>query len=152
MGQLISGLIPLATSRRRVGPAFGGQPVPEPFLFEILGLVWPAMGVGPEPKVPTMPLFSYRGGKPSPAGKKSKVDHRIIGNSLLLMSLNFQREFYNFYSIALDVVGPPGSILRYRNGYKRRERAMKFVISLAIQVFLVKKGIRLIMKALWRRD
>ena len=80
------------------------------------------MGVGPGPKVPTMPPFSYQGGKQSPDGKKSKVDRRIMGNSLLLMSLNFQREFYNFYAIALDVIGPPGSILRYRNSYKRRER------------------------------
>ena len=107
---------------RRVGPAFGGQPVPEPFPFETLGSVWPAMGVGPGPKVPTMPPFSYQGGKPSPAGKMSKVGRRIMGNSLLLMSLNFQREFYNFYAIALDVFRPPGSFLRYRNGYKRRER------------------------------
>ena len=68
-----------------------------------------------------MPPFSYRGGKPSPAGKKSNVDRRIMGNSLLLMSLNFQCKFYNFFAIALDVIGPPGSILRYRNDYKRRE-------------------------------
>ena len=96
--------------------------MPGPFPFETLGLVWPAMGVGPEPKVPTMPPFSYQGGKLSPTGKMSKVDRRIMGNSLLLMSLNFQCEFYNFYAIALDVIGPPGSFLRYRNGYKRRER------------------------------
>ena len=73
----------------RVGPAFGGQPVPGPFPFETLGSVWPAMGVGPGPKVPTMPPFSYRGGKSSPIGKTSKIDRRIMGNSLLLMSLNF---------------------------------------------------------------
>ena len=71
--------------------------------FEALRLVWLAMGVGP--KVPTMPPFSYRGGKPSPAGKKSKVDRRIMRNSLLLMPLNFQREFYNFFVIALDDTG-----------------------------------------------
>ena len=68
--------------------------------------VWPAMGVEPGPKVPTMPPFSYRGGKSSPAGKMSKVDRHIMGNSLLLMSLNFQCEFYNFYAIALDVIEP----------------------------------------------
>ena len=39
---------------RRVGPAFGGQPVPGPFPFETLGSVWPAMGVGPRPNVPTI--------------------------------------------------------------------------------------------------
>ena len=85
-------------------------------------LDWFGPGVGPGPKVPTMPPFSYRGNKPSSTGKKSKVDCRIIGNSLLLMSLNFQREFYNFFAIALDVIGPLGSIMRYRNSYKRRER------------------------------
>ena len=93
-----------------------------PFPFETLGPIWPVMGVGPGPKVPTMPPFSYRGGKPSPARKKSTIDCRIMGNGLLLMSLNFQREFYNSYAIALDVIGPPGLILRYRNSYKRRER------------------------------
>ena len=67
--------------------------MPGPFPFETFGSVWPAMGVEPGLKVPTMPPFSYRGGKPSPDGKKSKVDRRIIRNSLLLMSLNFQREF-----------------------------------------------------------
>ena len=80
------------------------------------------MGAGPGPKVPTMPPFSYRGGKLSSTGKKSKIDRRIMGNGLLLMSLNFQREFYNSYAIALEVIGPLGSILRYRNNYKRRER------------------------------
>ena len=96
--------------------------MPRPFPFKTLGSIWPAMGVGPGPKVPTMPPFSYRGGKTSPARKMRKVDHRIMGNSLLLMSLNFQCEFYNFYVIALDVIGPPGSFLIYKNSYKRRER------------------------------
>ena len=82
------------------------QPGPGPFPFETLGPVWPAMGVEPGPKVPTMPPFSYRGGKSSPAGKMSKVDRHNMGNSLLLMSLNFQCEFYNFYAIALDVIEP----------------------------------------------
>ena len=92
---------------------------PGPFPFETLGPVWHVMGAGPRLKVPTMPPFSYQGGKPSPVGKKSKID-RIMGNGLLLMSLNFQREFYNSYAIALDVIGPSRSILRYRNSYKRR--------------------------------
>ena len=95
---------------------------PGPFPFETLGPVWPVMGARHGPKVPTMPPLSYRGDKPSPTGKKSKIDRRIMGNGLLLMSLNFQREFYNSYAIALDVIGAPGSILRYRNSYKRRER------------------------------
>ena len=69
-----------------------------------------------------MPPFSYQGGKPSPAGKKNKTNHHIMGNGLLLMSLSFQREFYNSYAIELNVIGPPGLILRYRNSYKRRER------------------------------
>ena len=44
-----------------------------------------------------------------------------MGNGLLLMQLNSQCEFYNFYATALDVTGPLGLILRYRNGYKRGE-------------------------------
>ena len=96
--------------------------MPRPFPCKTLGSVWPAMGVGLGPKVPTMPPFSYQGGKSSPTGKMSKIDRRIMGNSLLLMSLNFQREFYHFYAIALDVIGPPRSFLRYRNDYKRRGR------------------------------
>ena len=90
------------------------------FPFEALGSVWLARGVGPGPKVPTMAPFSYRGGRPSPVGKKSEVDRRIMGNSLLLMPLNFQRKFYNFFATALDAIGSPGSILRYRSNYKRR--------------------------------
>ena len=85
----MSGLNPLEESGWRVSLGFVSQLVPRPFPFETLGSVWPARGVGPVPKVPTMPPFSYRGGKPSPAGKKSKVDRRILGNSLLLMPLNF---------------------------------------------------------------
>ena len=100
MGRLMYGLNLFEIYGRKVGPAYLGQSVPGPFPFDTLGSVWPAMGVGPRPKAPTMPPFSYRGGKPSSAGKKSKVDHRIIGNSLLLMSLNFQCEFCNFYAIA----------------------------------------------------
>ena len=122
MGRLMSGLNPLEISGRRVVPAFVGQPVPGPFPFKTLGSVWPARGVGPWPKVPTMPPFSYRGGKPSPTWKKSKVDRRIMGNSLLLMPLNFQCEFYNFFAIALDAIGSFVSVLRFRSSYKRRER------------------------------
>ena len=122
MGQLISGLNPLEISGWRIGSSFVGQSVPRPFPFETPGSVWTARGLGLGPRYPQCPLFSYRGGKPSLAGKKSNVDCRIMGNSLLLKSLNFQREFYNFFAIALGVIGPPGSILRYRNGYKRRER------------------------------
>ena len=99
MGRLMSRLNPLEISGRRVEPAFVGQSVPGPFPFETPGSVWTTRGVGPGPKVPTMPPFSYQGGKPSPAGKKSNVDCRIMGNSLLLMSLNFQCEFYNFFAI-----------------------------------------------------
>ena len=79
------GLNPLEISGRRVGPTFVGQPGPGPFPFETFEPVWPAIGVRPGPKVPTMPPFSYRGGKPSPVGKKSKIDRRIMGNGLLLM-------------------------------------------------------------------
>ena len=120
MGQLMSGLNPLKIPGRRVGPAFVGQPMPGLFPFETLESVWLAMGVGSGPKVPTMPLISYWGGRSSPTGKKSKVDCRIMGNSLSLMPLNFQRKFYNFFATALDAIGSPGSILRYRSNYKRR--------------------------------
>ena len=96
MGRLMSGLNPLEIFGWRVSLAFEGQPVPGPFPFEALGSIWPARGVGPGPKVPTIPPFSYRGGKPSPAGKKSKDNRRIMGNGLLLMPLNFKCEFYNF--------------------------------------------------------
>ena len=104
----IRGLNPLEISERLVGLTFVRQPGPGPFPFETLGPIWPAMGVRHGPKVPTMPPFSYRGGKSSQTRKMSKVDRRIMGNSLLLMTLNFQCEFYNFYAIALDVIEPLG--------------------------------------------
>ena len=125
-----------------------GQPGPRPFSFKTLGLLWPAMGIGLGPKVPTMPPFSYRGGKPSSVGRKRKCDRRNMGNDLLLMQLNSRCEFYNFYATALDVTRPLGLILRYRNGYKKG-RVMKFVILLVTQVFMVEKVIRLMMKTLW---
>ena len=84
-GRLISGLNPLEISGWRVGQTFVGQSGPGPFPFETLGPIWPAMGVGHGPKVPTMPPFSYQGGKPSPTGKKIKIDRRIMGNGLLLI-------------------------------------------------------------------
>ena len=40
-----------------------GHPRPGPFSFKTLGLLWPAMGIGPGPKVPTgsnvTPLVAY---------------------------------------------------------------------------------------------
>ena len=89
MGRLMSRPNPLEISGRRVGRVFVGRLMTEPFPLEALGSVWRARGFGPGPKVPTMPPFSYRGGRPSPAGKKSKIDCLIMGNSLLLMPLNF---------------------------------------------------------------
>ena len=83
------GLNPLDISGWRVGPAFVGRLMSGPFPLEALGLVWRAKGIGSGPKVPTMPPFSYRGGSPPPTRKKSKVDRRIMRNSLLLMPLNF---------------------------------------------------------------
>ena len=47
-----------------------GRLVAGPFPFEVLGSSWLAMGVGCGPKVPTMPPFFYRGGKPSLVGKR----------------------------------------------------------------------------------
>ena len=115
----MSGPNPLEISGLRVGPAFVGRLMFGPFPLEALRLVWWARGVGPGPKVPTMPPFFYRGGRPSPTGKKSKIDRRIMGNSLLLMPLNFQCKFYNFFATTLDAIGSFGSILRYRSSYKR---------------------------------
>ena len=85
MGRLMSGPYSPGVSGQRVGPAFMGRLVAGPFPFEVLGPGRLAMGVGPGPKVPTMPPFFYRGGKPSPDRKKSKFDHPTMGNSLLLM-------------------------------------------------------------------
>ena len=70
MGRLMYRPYPLWVSGQRVGPAFLGRLVVGPFHFEVLGSGRLAMGVGPGPKVPTMPLFFYRGGKPSPVGKR----------------------------------------------------------------------------------
>ena len=47
-----------------------GRLVAGPFLFKVPGSGRLAMGVGPRPKVPTMPPFFYQGGKPSPIGKR----------------------------------------------------------------------------------
>ena len=52
--------------------------------------------------------------------KKNKVDRHIIGNSLPLMLLNFQRKFCNFFVTALDVIGSSVLILRFRSSYKRQ--------------------------------
>ena len=70
MGRLMSGPYPLGVSWQRVGPTFLGRLVAGPFHFEVLGSGRLAMGVGLGPKVPTMPPFFYRGGKPSPVGKR----------------------------------------------------------------------------------
>ena len=120
LGLLVSGPNPLGVPEQRVGRSFLGQLVFGPFPFEALGSGRLARGDGPGPKVPTMPPFSCRGGRSSPVRKNNKVDHHIMGNSLPLMLLNFQRKFYNFFSTALDVIGSSGSILRYRSSYKRR--------------------------------
>ena len=74
------GLNPLKISGWRAGLTLVGQLGPGLFPFETLGPVWPVMGAGPGPKVPTMPPFFYQGGEPSPAGKKSKIDLHIMGN------------------------------------------------------------------------
>ena len=66
MGWLMSGPHPLGVSGQKVGPAFLGQLLARP--LRLLGRL--AMGIGPGPKVPTMPPFFYRGGKPSLVGKR----------------------------------------------------------------------------------
>ena len=45
---------PLEISGQRVGPTFVGQPGPGPFPFETFEPIWPTIGVGPGPKVPTL--------------------------------------------------------------------------------------------------
>ena len=70
MSRLMFGPYPLGASGRRVCLAFLGRLVAGPFPFEALGSGRLAMGVGLGPKVPTMPPFFYRGGKPSPFGKR----------------------------------------------------------------------------------
>ena len=93
----MSGPNPLGVPGQMVGRVFLGRLAFGPFPFGALGLGRLAKGAGPGPKVPTMPPFSFRGGRPSPVEKKNKVDCHIIGNSLPLMLLNFQRKFYNFF-------------------------------------------------------
>ena len=73
--------------------------------------------LGPGLKVPTMPPFSLSGREIIPGWEKNKVDCHSMRNSLSLMLLNFQ---YNFFLvIALDAIGPSGWIRRYRSNYKR---------------------------------
>ena len=111
----------------------GGGSIGRSWASWLLGLIplgllgragWPeVLGLGPRyPQwVPTMPPFSCQGGRSSPVGKKmNQVDRHIIGNSLPLMLLNFQRKFCNFFVIALDAIGSFVSILRFRSSYKRR--------------------------------
>ena len=69
MGRLMFGPYPLGVSGQ-VCSVFLGLLVAGPFPFEALGSGRLAMSVGPGPKVPTMPPFFYRGGKPSPIGKR----------------------------------------------------------------------------------
>ena len=94
LGLLVFGPNPLGVPGRRVSRAFLGRLAFGPFPFGALGLGWFARGAGPGPKVPIMPLFFFRGGRPSPVGKKNKVDRHIIGNNLPLTLLNFQRKFF----------------------------------------------------------
>ena len=91
---------------RRIGRAFLGRTVfglasAWAGFLEALGSGRLAGGAGPGPKVPTMPPFSLPRRKIIPDWEKSKVDRHIMGNSLLLMLLNFQRKFYNFFATAL---------------------------------------------------
>ena len=57
MGRLMSRPYPLGVSEQRVSTTFLGWLVAEPFPFEVLGSGRLAIGVGPGPKVTTMPPF-----------------------------------------------------------------------------------------------
>ena len=70
MGRLMFEPYPLGVSGKRVGLTFMGWLVAGPFPFEVLESGRLAVGVGPGPKVSTMPHFFYQGGKPSPVGKR----------------------------------------------------------------------------------
>ena len=125
VGRLASGPNPLGVPGQRVGRAFVGRLASELNPFWALGSGRLARGAGLGPKVPTMGthnalLFSYLGGRSSSVRKKNQVDHHIIGNSLPLMLLNFQRKFCDFFVTALDAIRLSISILRFRSNYKRR--------------------------------
>ena len=94
LGRLAYGLDPLGAFGWRVGRSFLGLMASRPFPFRAHGSGRLARGVGLGPKVPIMPHFSCRGGRPSPIRKKNKVDCHIIGNNLPLMLPNFQRNFF----------------------------------------------------------
>ena len=79
LGRLVSRPNPLRVPGRRVSHAFLGRLASGPFPFGALGLSRLARGAGPRPKVPTMPPFSCRGGRPSPVRKKNKVVRHIMG-------------------------------------------------------------------------
>ena len=83
MGRLMSRPNPLEISGRRVDRAFVGRLMTEPFPLEALGSVWRARGVGPGPKVPTMPHF--------PTGE---VDHPRLGKRVKLIVLSWGIVYY----------------------------------------------------------
>ena len=56
----------------RIGRAFLGRLAFRPSPFGALGMGLLDRGTEPGPMVPTMPPFSYRGGRSSPIGKKKE--------------------------------------------------------------------------------
>ena len=69
LGRLAFGPNPLGVPWRRIDRVFLGRLAPKPDPFGALELGRLARGVGPGPMVPTMPLFSCRGGRSSSVEK-----------------------------------------------------------------------------------
>ena len=79
LGRLISGPNPLGVPGGRVGRPFVGRLASGPNPLGVLGqrvgrafVVRLARGAGPGPKVPSMPPFSFRGGRSSLVEKKEQ--------------------------------------------------------------------------------
>ena len=70
-----------------------------PFPFEALRSGRLAKGAGPGPKAQGT-HNAPAGEKDHPQlGKNSKIDRHVMGNSLLLMPLNFQHKFITFLQL-----------------------------------------------------
>ena len=97
--------------------------------------------------VPTMPPLFLPGRKIILGQKtKNKVDRHIIGNSLPLMLLNFQRKFWNFFETALDAIGSFESIMSLEAAIKG-EWVRRLVVLLIILIPSLEKDNRILLKS-----